>query len=168
MVADVIVFGVGQLAAVASFYLTHDSPHRVVAFTVDEAWLKEELFQGLPVVPFEQVERSYDPSSYKMLLPISYRRVNRVRAERYFEAKRKGYELISYVSSKATVWPGLVVGDNCMVLENNVIQPFVSIGNDVILWSGNHIGHHTTIQDHCFVASQVVVSGSVDVGPYCF
>ena len=42
------------------------------------------------------------------------------------------------------------------------MQPFVRIGNNVTLWSGNHIGHDSTIGDHCFISSHVVVSGHVD------
>jgi acyl-[acyl carrier protein]--UDP-N-acetylglucosamine O-acyltransferase len=44
-------------------------------------------------------------------------------------------------------------------LENNTIQPFVTIGDNVILWSGNHIGHHSIIEDHVFLTSHVVLSG---------
>jgi sugar O-acyltransferase (sialic acid O-acetyltransferase NeuD family) len=103
-----------------------------------------------------------------MFVPISYKNVNKLRAEKYHQAKAKGYRLISYVCSKAVTWPGLVVGDNCFIFESNVIQPYVEIGNNVILWSGNHIGHHTKIGDHCFISSHVVVSGSVTIEPYCF
>jgi sugar O-acyltransferase (sialic acid O-acetyltransferase NeuD family) len=166
--ARVVVFGTGQLADVAHFYLTHDSPHDVVAFTVDAEHLGAREHRGLPVVPFEEVERTFPPDGFRMFVPISYRRVNRPRAEKYQAARAKGYQLISYVCSRAVTWPDLTLGDNCFVFEANVIQPFVTIGNDVILWSGNHIGHHTTIGDHCFLASHVVVSGSVTIEPYCF
>jgi sugar O-acyltransferase (sialic acid O-acetyltransferase NeuD family) len=164
----VVLFGNGQIASVAYFYLTHDSPYEVVAFTVDRDYLTEKEMFGLPVVPFEDVQSIYPPDRFKMYVSVSFRKVNKLRAEKYAQAKEKGYTLISYVSSKATTWPGLSIGDNCFIMENNVIQPFVKIGNNVIMWSGNHIGHHTTIQDHCFLASHVVVSGSVTVGPYCF
>jgi len=56
------------------------------------------------------------------------------------------------------------VGDNCFILEDNTIQPFVRIGNNVTLWSGNHIGHDAIIEDHCFLTSHVVVSGFTRVG----
>lgn len=164
----IVLFGTGQLASVAHFYLTHDSEHEVAAFTVDAAYATESSFEGLPVVAFEEVEQQYPPDEFQMLLPISYQQVNHLRARKYSEAKAKGYTLISYVSSLATTWPGLKLGDNCMIFEHNVIQPFVEIGDDVILWSGNHIGHHTSIGDHCFLASHVVVSGSVRIEPYCF
>lgn len=166
--AKVIIFGVGQIADVAHFYLSHDSPHEIAAFTVDREFLREERHSGLPVEPFDCVEKAFPPGEYSMFLPLGYKEVNRARARKYEEAKRKGYPLISYVSSRASVWPGFAAGENCFILENNVIQPFVTIGNNVTLWSGNHIGHHAAIGDHCFVASHAVISGSVTVEPYCF
>lgn len=60
------------------------------------------------------------------------------------------------------------IGENCFILEDNTIQPFVTIGNNVTLWSGNHIGHHSVISDHCFIASHVVVSGGVEIGERSF
>lgn len=164
----IIIFGVGQIASVAYFYLTHDSPYEIVAFSVDKQWIKEKRLYDLPISPFEEIEAYYPPNQFKMFAPISYRNVNKLRAEKYYQIKEKGYELISYICSKAVTWPGLEIGDNCFIFESNVIQPYVKIGNNVILWSGNHIGHHTTIKDHCFVTSHVVVSGSVTIEPYCF
>jgi len=166
--AKVVIFGNGQIASVAYFYLVQDTSHDVVAFTVDRKYIHEEKLFELPVVPFEEVETLFPASENKMLVMISYQKVNKLRSEKYHQAKEKGYELISYVSSKATVYPELNIGDNCFIMENNVIQPFVEIGNDIIMWSGNHIGHHTVIKDHCFLASHVVVSGSVTIEPYCF
>ena len=165
---EVIIFGDKELAEIAHFYLTHDSDYKVKAFTVDQQYLKKDKLDGLSIVPFEEVQNIYPPSRYKMIVPLSYKAMNQVRAKKYFEAKEKGYGLISYVSTKATIWPGLTVGENCFIFENNVIQPYVKIGNNVILWSGNHIGHHTTIEDHCFLASHIVVSGGVCIEPYCF
>jgi sugar O-acyltransferase (sialic acid O-acetyltransferase NeuD family) len=165
--ADIVIFGAGDIAQLAHFYLTKDSPHRPVAFTIDSAYIKESTFQGLPVVPFEEIEARLPPASHKMFIAVSYSAVNKVRAAKYDEAKQKGYELISYVSSKATYW-GTPIGDNCFIFEDNTIQPFCKIGNNVTLWSGNHIGHHSTIGDHCFISSHVVISGGVVVEPYCF
>jgi len=164
----VIIFGVAQNAEVAFTNLTYDSPHKVVAFTVDKDWIPGPRFHDLPVIDFNVINTKFPPSKFKMFLPIGYSQVNRLRKEKYLQAKEKKYELISYVSSKAITFPDLSIGDNCYILENNVIQPYVKIGNNVILWSGNHIGHHTTISDHCFIASHVVISGSVTVGERCF
>jgi len=163
----VVVFGTGSFAQVAHYLLTHDSDHEVVAFTVNESHLTEQELMGVPVVAFEDVEQHFPPNEFKMLVAVGYRNVNRLRAEVYSVAKSKGYQLISYISSKCTFW-GEAIGDNCFIFEDNTIQPFVRIGNNVVIWSGNHIGHHSTIGDHCFISSHVVVAGHVDVGSYSF
>jgi acetyltransferase-like isoleucine patch superfamily enzyme len=75
---------------------------------------------------------------------------------------------VSYVSSRCTYLSESRPGDNCFILEDNTIQPFVTIGNDVTMWSGNHIGHDAVIDDHCFITSHVVVSGHVRIRSYCF
>lgn len=164
----VIIFGTGDFGQVAHFYLTHDSDHEVVAFTANKSLIKTKKLLGLPVVPFENIETVFPPNKYSMFIAIGYTKINKIRADIFNQAKKKGYHLISYVNSKATTWEDLDIGENCFIFENVVIQPFVKIGNNVIMWSGNHIGHHTRIGDHCFITSHVVVSGKVTVGPYCF
>lgn len=167
--AKVIVFGTLDTAQLAHFYLTHDSDHEVVAFSVHDAYLPaERSMNDLPVVPFETVERAYDPKEFMFFAPMTARRMNRVREAVYREIKEKGYGLISYVSSRATVFSGAEIGENCFILEDNTIQPFTPIGNNVVLWSGNHIGHHGLIKDHVFFTSHVVLSGHCTVESYCF
>lgn len=162
----VVVFGNRLFAELIYFYLTHDSPYEVAAFTVDREYIKEDTLFGLSVVPFEDVESILPPAECKMLVSIGFR-LNRLREERYYQAKAKGYQLINYISSKSITWPGLVIGDNCLIFENAVIQPFVEIGNSVIIGPGSIIGHHSIIRDHCFVSADVVVLGGVTVEPYC-
>ena len=168
MSTKVVIFGAGSLGQVVHFYLTKDSDFEVVAFAANKSYITEREFAGLPLVPFEDVERLYPPDAFKMFVAVSYAKVNKVRARIYHEAKDKGYELITYVNSKIASWGDTRIGDNCFIFENQTIQPFVTIGNNVIIWSGNHIGHHSSIGDHCFIASHIVISGHVKVGPYCF
>lgn len=167
--AKVVVFGTGSFAECVHFYLTHDSPHEVVAFTVNRDHIGEQTeLAGLPVVAFEDLAETHPPAEYDMYVAVGYAQVNRVRARICEEARAKGYSLISYVSSKATTWGDTKIGDNVFIFEDNTIQPFVEIGDDTVLWSGNHIGHHAKIGPHCFITSHVVISGHVKVGAYCF
>lgn len=164
----VVLFGTGAVARVVHFLLVHDSPHEVVAFAVDrDHWQGGEM-ESLPIVAFEDLPTLYPPEEFAMFIAVGYRRMNRFRAERYERAKAMGYELITHVSPRASIWPGLEVGDNCLVMDQVIIHPFVRVGNDVILWSGSHIGHDSVVGDHCFVSSRAVVSGYVTVGDNCF
>ena len=164
----IIIFGESQLASLAHFYFTHDSPHEVVAFTVDRDYISQNRYLDLPVVAFEDVKEHYPPSEYQMFLPVSFKQMNYLRRKKFEKAKAMGYTCPSYVSSKATTWPGLDIGENCFIFEDNTIQPFTKIGDNCILWSGNHIGHHTTIGDHVFITSHVVISGVCTIEDHCF
>ena len=164
----VVLFGYGQMAQFAHTVLTNDSPYEVVAFTVDGAYVTEKTVRGLPVVAFEDLERSYPPDAYAMHISVSFRRVNKLRAEKYAEAKAKGYDLVTYISSRAHTWPDLTIGDNCWILEQSVIHPNVVIGNNVYMGSGVHVGHDTTIADHSFLVGMIAVAGYVKLGAYCF
>jgi sugar O-acyltransferase (sialic acid O-acetyltransferase NeuD family) len=166
--SDVVVFGVGEFARTARTYLDQDSSHRVVAFTANERYIESGELEGLPVTPFEVLPDTHPADRHAMFVAIGFSGVNRARREVYEQCKELGYELISYVNSKAIHWGELVLGDNCFVFEANVIQPNVRIGNDVILWSGNHIGHDSKIEDHVFIASHAVISGNVTIGESSF
>ena len=163
-----VIFGAGDIARLAHYYFSRDTEHEVVAFTVDQPYRKQETFLNLPLVDFETIKMSYPPSAHKMFIALSYAGMNKVRAEKYYQAKAAGYDLLSYVSSRCTFLTDNPAGENCFILEDNTVQPFVRIGNNVTLWSGNHIGHDSVIEDHCFLASHIVVSGHVHIHPYCF
>lgn len=167
--AQVIIFGIKDLAELAHFYLQSDSEHNVVAFSVNKNYLPEDnKFKGLPVIAFEDIEKELPPTGYSFFAPMTHKGMNKERERIYNEIKKKGYNLINYISSKATIFDNIILGDNCFILEDNTIQPFVTIGSNAVLWSGNHIGHHSTISNHVFITSQVVISGNCLIGPNCF
>jgi sugar O-acyltransferase (sialic acid O-acetyltransferase NeuD family) len=166
--SPLVIFGNAEIASLARFYFDHDSDHRVVAFTVDDDYVTESSFEGLPVIPFSEVVSRYPPAEANMHVALSYSRMNRLRQEKYEQALAGGYALPSYVCSKSATWPDLAIGQNCFVLENQTIQPTTRLGNNVMLWSGNHIGHGTFIGDHTYVSSHVVISGHCQIGERCF
>lgn len=163
----VIIFGLQDTAELAHYYLTTDSEFEVAAFSVHREYIQDKTFKDLPVVPFEDVENTFPSSEFDFFAPMTARKMNRLREDVYNQIKGKGYNLISYVSSKATRFNN-EIGENCFILEDNTLQPFTNIGNNVVLWSGNHIGHHGIIKDHVFFTSHVVLSGHCIVEPYCF
>lgn len=166
-VMKIVVFGIGELAELACYYFSVDSPYEVVAFTVDQNYIKSDQYNGLPVVPFDDVERRFSPQSHGFFVAVGYTAVNRVRAEKCNLAEAKGYDLVSYVSSYS-VTRGASMGGNCFILEGVVLQPFVGIGNGVIIWSNSVISHNSTIKDYCYLSPSVVVSGTVNIGERVF
>lgn len=168
MKTPLVIFGTGDIAQLAHFYFSTDSKYEVVAFTVDATYRTDTTFCNLPVIIFEELSEFYAPEQCEIFVALSYSKLNAVRKEKYLAAKALGYRIANFISSRTTVLNEGRIGENCFILEDNTIQPFVTIGNNVTLWSGNHIGHHSTIKDHCFIASHVVVSGGVEINEQCF
>ncbi|RUL63462.1 acetyltransferase [Dyella dinghuensis] len=163
-----VLIGAGEFAQIACEYFEHDSTYEVVAFSVEREYLSQPFLADRPVVAYETMEETYPPQDHDVFVAIPSSQLNRLRTRLYRDAKRKGYRLATYVSSRAFVWRNAQVGENCFIFENNVIQPFVTIGNNCILWSGNHVGHRTVLHDNVFVASHAVISGYCDIGENCF
>lgn len=162
-----ILFGSSGQAQVMAYLLQHDSEYDVIAFTSTSEFVVSDTLYGLPFIRFENITEKYPPAEYEMHIAVGYTDNNKIREKFYFEAKAKGYTLLTYISSRATIWSESI-GDNVFIFEDNTIQPFVKIGNNVILWSGNHIGHHSVVEDNCFISSHVVVSGHCVIGRNSF
>lgn len=159
MKKKLVIIGNTSNAKLVHYYFTNDSNYEVVAFSVDQKFILKERFCELPVIPLEKLEKTYPASNFDVFVAIGYTNMNKVREGLYKRLKSKGYRLPNYISSKCSFLSNETIGDNNLILEDNTIQPFVKIGCNNVLWSGNHIGHDVTIKDHCFITSQVVVSG---------
>ena len=168
MAKNAVIFGTGSLAEVVRFYLDRDSDYRVVGFTASDDRINADSFRNLPLVPFSRATVDFPPDRHEMFIAIGYAKLNRLREQFATEARGKGYRLLSYVCSKATTWGDTVIGDNVFIFEDNTIQPFIEIGDGTILWSGNHVGHHSKVGPFCFLTSHVVISGHCRIGARCF
>ncbi len=140
----------------------------MVAFTADDEFVKESSFEGLPLFPYSEAKKKFLPNDHEMHVALSYKKLNQIRRDRYLRCKADGYRMASYICSKSVYWSDLSHGDNCFILENQTIQPTVKIGNNVMIWSGNHLGHASVIHDHVYISSHVVISGHCSIGACSF
>lgn len=166
--AKLIIFGCGRGADVSARYFANDSAHEVCGFTVETQYLSSESFRGLPLVDFSVVQTRFPPEEYQMFIPLGFQKMNDLRAQKYADAKKKGYACASYVSSKVVSHDVLNVGENCFILENNTINFDVKIGNNVVIWSACQIGDQSLIGDHVWISSHATLSGEVTIGEYSF
>lgn len=163
-----IIIGLSNNAKLAAYYFQKDSIYNVIGFAVNKIYKTVEVFQGLPVYEIESLEEKHPPNEVDVFVAVGYKEMNRIRESLYNEMKNKGYCLPNYISSKCSFLTEEKVGDNNFILEDNTIQPFVKIGSNNVMWSGNHIGHDVVIGDNNFITSHVVISGFTRVKNNCF
>lgn len=168
MSKKIFIVGTGEFAELAYEYFTHDSDYDVAGFCVNAEYITATELHGLPVLSYEEVEKHFPQEAFLAFVGIPASDLNRTRTRFYNELKAKGYRFATYVSSRAFTWHNTVIGENSFIFEDNTLQPFVTVGNNCILWSGNHVGHRTVIHDNCFIASQAVISGYCEIGSGTF
>lgn len=164
----IVIIGNGEISEMACEYFDHDSDREVAAFSIGADYIEATELNGRPVVPLEQLAAAYPPDAFDAFVAIGDGQLNRLRRRLVDEARAMGYRLASYVSSRAFVWRNVEIGENCFILEHNVLQPFTKIGDNVTLWSGNHVGHRSVIEEDVFFASHVVISGFCRIGARSF
>jgi sugar O-acyltransferase (sialic acid O-acetyltransferase NeuD family) len=165
---NLVIVGDSAFAQVACEYFSVDSGYRVAGFAVERAYLNRDALCDLPVVAFEDVEGRFPPSTHDVFVAVTYTQLNRLRARLLSAARERGYRPARYVSSRAFAWRNAEIGEHCFVFEGNTLQPFCRVSDNVVLWSGNHVGHHSTVRSDCFVSSHCVLSGFVEVGAASF
>jgi len=168
MKKDLIIFGLGKISEVITYFFEKNTDYNVVAYTVDSKYKTKKVFNKKPVVDFESISDNYSPNRYYIFVALGYQDLNNLRASKLKEVKEKGYKLVSYIDPNSSIPEDLIYGDNCFVMSNALIHPKVKIGNNVFVWSGAMIGHHTEIGDNCWLTSCTNIAGCVKVGRNCF
>ncbi len=163
-----IIIGSGETANLAYEYFTYDSEFEVCAFAVNKIFKKNDTFLQLPLIDIENIENLYSNKEFYVFVAMASAELNYARTKVYQTLKQKGYKFANYISSKAFVWRNVKFGENCFILENNTLQPFTEIGNNVTMWSGNHLGHRSIVRDNCFITSHCVISGFCEIGENSF
>jgi len=162
---NVVIFGTGKHAEMVHYLFTHDSPYQVAAFCVGQTYLPAagSHLLGLPVVAFEDLASHYPASAYHLHIAVGQPKARR---HIYEQVKAAGYSFASYISSRAIVWPDLVVGEHVFIDPTSGMHPYVTIGDNTML-IGVKIGHHSIIGSNILM-SGTTVGGNARIGDDTF
>lgn len=162
----IVIFGIGDFGRLMKYYIDQEG-REVEAFCVNKHLLNSDTFCDLPVVAFEEISNIYPNDKYDILLAIGYTKMNDVRKKIWKECKENGYTIASIIHSSSTIHTE-DIGEGNIILENVVIQPFVSIGVGNLIWPSVTIGHDCKLGDFNTLAGNVSLSGFVNIGDNCF
>lgn len=168
MKKKLVIFGVGKIAEVVYYYASSECGFEVAAFCADAEYIKIETLNGLPVVPFQEAEKKFPPSGYDMFIAVGYHDLNRLREKKCTEAIEKGYSLVSIISPLCNIPSNVTIGWNCFIMPPAIIHPCTQLKNNVFVWSGAMVGHHSVIEDNCWLTSCCNISGNVRIGANTF
>lgn len=165
---QLVIAGTGLFAEVAKAYFHEFTNYRVAAFACHQQYKERDEIYGCPLVAIEGMRDALGPAEVDVFVAIGYGKMNHMRKKVLEELQGYGYDTPSFVHPGVKIWSTTTLGRNVFIFEDNTIQPFTSIGDGTVLWSGNHVGHHSKIGRYCFISSHVVVSGSCVIGDNSF
>lgn len=160
--SKVVIIGTGKTSDIIYEYLKNE--YEIIGFAENGASNIYDINQGLPVYELNDLSNKVDMEETQLFVAIGVSKLNTTRQRIYENLRNDGWKFVTYIHPRATVASTVTIGENCIVMEENVIQDYVTIGDNNILWSGNHIGHHTRIGNHNFISSHVVISGNCKIG----
>lgn len=166
---EIVIVGTGTFAEIVAEYFHKYNAGQVVALSCSPELKTESIgFNGLPILDFDELLVRFPPQTVRLFVAIGYRKMNSVRENIFNQMLGLGYEFVSFIHPSVELWDSCKIGRNCFIFEDNTLQPFTAIGDNTILWSGNHLGHHSSIGSHSFISSHVVISGSCQIGNNVF
>jgi len=158
---QLIIYGNGHMAKMVYQFVKHD--FEVLAFTVDESCMEATELCGLPIIPFDGVEKHFSPELCYMLIAVGFVEMNGVRERKHLEAKSKGFNFVNYVHSSVVWHDSLTIGENNVILDHASIHPYTSIGNGNFISSNSNIGHGCFIGDNNWINAGVSVAGETSI-----
>lgn len=165
---QVVIFGDTKFAELIKYYCDQDSKLDVRCFTVDRAHMRHNHLCGLPVYPFEEIEKLYSQQEVAFVLAIGYRKMNQIRQMVADKIRQKGFQLASLVHPTAVIADNAAIGDGSIIFEGVVVEPFAALGVANIVWCNSSISHHVRMGNYNYVAPGVSISGDVLIGSNCF
>lgn len=166
----IIIYGNSSIAEVVSEYIEAVNDIEIVAFTVEKEFIKSPVLCNKPVVPFEEITTTFPPLEYKLLIlnalgNNSPRITKKAKSE---EVKKLGYKLFTFIDPSAYIAKSAKIGENCIILNRSIVEPFAEVGDGTFLRSESYISHHSKVGEYCYLAPRATIAGKVVVKSFCF
>ncbi len=161
----IVIYGNGDMAELAIIRF-RSTGHEVIACIVDAHCINSEQVLDLPLYPFTELQARFPAEHYQLFIAIGFAQANQLRAERFELCKELGYTCASWISPSARIGEQVSWGENCCIADQVILEPFVSLKDNVNIGSNSVIGHHSELGEHVYLSAGVLCSGRVSVSPF--
>ena len=164
----IIVFGSSEIAELAKYYFEEEEKAEVVAFTVDDEYIKEDNFLGCPIVPFSKLSESFPPSEFNMHVALSYKRLNKLLSNTGFQKINLIGDSLVLPKDMRLDFNALAQGYTVDLIANflntkNVTNFLIEVGGELIA-SGQNSGYKL----ESFISNNSFISSNASIGDNCF
>lgn len=164
-----LIVGAGDFADLWVYYIRqYFKEYTIAACSVDQKYIRQDFWNGIPVIPFEQIEVKCPPAEYDVVVAIGYKQMNNIRKEKLLWCINAGYHLPNFIHPSAWIEADAVMGQGNLILEHAVLAHGVSIGHGNIIWNAVHLSHETKMENFNYLAPGTILAGKSEIGSNCF
>ena len=165
---DIVIYGCTMFSSeMKSIIESEIGGGKVIAFTLDREYIQDVTYDGLPIYPFEELEKFIDKSSTEILLTLGYSGMNSVREQKYKICIKNGFKVCTFVSTRALVYSDKIA-EGCIIMPGSYIGPYCNLGKCNIIKYGVSLSHHIELGNFNWIAGGTIFGGGVKVGNNCF
>jgi len=159
----ILLAGNAVTSEILCSYLRQDMRYQIVGVTVDDEFVAQSSVSDYPTVGLSEVLGVFSPETHSVIMAMGYNDLNRSRENMFARLKALGYAVETYTHPDAQVYTDKPIGEGSVVLPGAVIEPHARVGVNTMVWSNVTLAHHSTVEDHCWIAAGAVVSGQAKV-----
>lgn len=167
MKKKVVILGTSYLSIVTYQTVIREGQIDVVAFSASKGFIEENVLEGLPVLPLEELRGHFDMDETEILITIGYSKMNDLREFYYNECKKMGYKVATFISKFAMVYTD-DIGEGSILSPGCYVGPYAKIGKCCQININTYVSHHNEIGDYSFVSGGTMFGGNVVMGKKCF
>src|SRR5690606_17768443 len=128
-----IIYGKGDFAKLVYHYVCNYTKYEVIVFCVDVDFIDGNKYLGVPLLRVDEISSVYDKHEVKLFLAVGYSLMF-LREEMFRKAQKTGFEFINIVCENVMIDMSASVGVNNIFMPNVVVEPFVALGDNNVLW----------------------------------
>lgn len=159
----IILAGNAVTANILHGYLANDDRYQIIGLTVDDEFIETGGVPGIKSIPLSQINKVYNTQDHAVIMAMGYNNINRSRESMFYKLKALGYRIETYIHPDAKVYTQNPLGEGSIILPSAVLEPHVTVGANSMIWANVTLAHHSTVAEHCWVASGAVISGQAHI-----
>lgn len=162
----VLVYGRRLLSTMLFYDAIGNEDFIIDSFVVDDQYKETEIFLGLKVISFSDVEKLKPKEEFDMIALDATLKPNSETL--YSKGLKKGYKFRNYISKKSIVTQSVIMGENNIVFEQSYIGPEAELGSNNIIRQQVYLGHNLKMANNCVINSGVKIGGNCTIDSNCY
>jgi len=168
VIKKVVVYGNTVLSKALYYDAINNPDFEIACFTVDEEYLHDPVFLGLPQINLKEINKLYPPDEYDMITIYGGYSCMRNRELMYSKAKNKGYNLRNYISPSCNITTEIHMGENNLILGQTHIGSGGKMGSNNIIREQVYLGHNFVIGNNNFIGPGCKIGGNSIIENTCY